>query len=174
MRNGGGLAAAYRAYAPNANRWVFATHADTAFGALAPVDTVNDADHRPSPTGRIRIVPLGGGSYGVGWINWTDSVRYGAWFSTYALTGVAESPAQPKRPPAAFRVTPSVARGPVRVSWDGSATRLTVTDVAGRIVRSIAAPKGSSFVWDGRAPAGTYLVCLTSGPGTATRPVVIQ
>lgn len=91
------------------------------------------------------------------------------WFS-FAIT----SPAQPERPAATFRVAPSVARGPVRVSWNGSAIRLTITDVTGRIVRSIAAPAGSSFVWDGRVPAGTYLVCLTTSNGTAAKPVVIQ
>jgi hypothetical protein len=90
------------------------------------------------------------------------------------MTAVAENPAQPGRPAAAFSVLPSVARGPVRVSWNGSAMRLTVTDVAGRTVRSIAAPAGNSFVWDGKVPAGTYLVCLTTSLGTATRPVVIQ
>ncbi|HTW92402.1 MAG TPA: hypothetical protein VMH22_11935 [bacterium] len=97
------------------------------------------------------------------------------YFNAPWFNGAIESPAQPERPAAAFRVAPSVARGPVRVSWSGSATRLAITDVAGRIVRSIAAPAGGSFVWDGKVAAGTYLVCLTTtGTRTTTRPVVIQ
>jgi hypothetical protein len=90
------------------------------------------------------------------------------------LTAMAESPAQPKRPAAGLSVSPSVARGPVRVGWRGNATRLTVADVAGRVVSSVAAPAGDSFVWDGNVPAGTYLVCLSTSSGTTTRPVVIQ
>jgi len=88
------------------------------------------------------------------------------------LTGVAE--VKPARPAPAFSVIPSVARGPVRVSWSGRAQRLLVSDAGGRIVRSIAAPAGNSFVWDGKVPAGTYFVRLTTSRGAATRPVVIQ
>jgi len=124
---------------------------------------------------RIVYSPGGGGPGGglvfPGSVSWTNTNGY---FNAPWFNGVAESPVQPKRPAVAFSVLPSVARGPVRVSWNGSATRLTVTDVAGRTVRSIAAPAGNSFVWDGKVPAGIYLVCLTTSSGTATRPVVIQ
>jgi hypothetical protein len=124
---------------------------------------------------RIVYSPDGGGPGGglvfPGYVSWTNTNGY---FNAPWSNGVAESPVQPRRPAAAFSVLPSVARGPVRVSWNGSAIRLTVTDVAGRTVRSIAAPAGNSFVWDGKVPAGTYLVCLTTSSGTATRPVVIQ
>jgi hypothetical protein len=94
------------------------------------------------------------------------------YFNAPWFTGVAE--VKLARPEAAFRVTPSVARGPVRVSWNGSAQRLTVSDATGRIVRSVAAPAGTSFIWDGRAPAGTYFVRLTTSQGAATRAVVIE
>jgi hypothetical protein len=113
----------------------------------------------------------GGGLVFPGYVSWVNTNGY---FNAPWFTGVAEPTAQPRRTAAAFSVLPSVARGPVRVSWNGSATRLAVTDVAGRIVRSIAAPAGNSFVWDGKVPAGTYLVCLTTRSSTATRPVVIQ
>lgn len=96
------------------------------------------------------------------------------YFNAPWSTGVAEDRAKPEQPGTGFSVLPSVSRGPVRVSWNGKATRLTVTDVTGSIVRSVAAPAGNSFVWDGRAPAGTYIMYLTTTSGTATRPVVIQ
>ena len=120
-----------------------------------------------------RIVYSPGGPGSGGGLVFTG-MSGGGYFNAPWFTGVAEDPLQTKRLAAALSVTPSVARGPVRVSWNGSAARLSVTDVAGRIVRSVAAPAGNSFVWDGRVPAGTYLVCLTTRSGTATRPVVIQ
>jgi hypothetical protein len=94
------------------------------------------------------------------------------YFNAPWFTGLAE--ASPKRPQAAFGVTPSVASGPVRIAWRGSAARLCVTDVTGRVVRSVANPAGESFVWDGKVPAGTYFVRLTAGQGTTTKPVVVQ
>jgi hypothetical protein len=120
-----------------------------------------------------RIVYSPGGPGSGGGLVFADMGGSG-YFNAPWFVAVAENRAQPRRPAAALRVLPSVANGPVRVSWSGSATRLTVTDVTGRIVRSIASPAGNSFVWDGRVPAGTYLVCLTTSSGLATRPVVIQ
>ncbi len=125
-------------------------------------------DYSRSP--RIVYSPGGPGSGG-GLV--FEDMSGGGYFNAPWFTGVVENRAQPNRT-ATLNVLPSVARGPVRVTWSGSATRLVVTDVAGRIVRSIAAPRGSSFIWDGRVPAGAYLVCLTTSSGTATRLVVIQ
>ena len=120
-----------------------------------------------------RIVYSPGGGPGGGLV-FTGAANNNGYFNAPWFTGVTESRAQPKRLHATFRVAPSVARGPLRVSWNGSATRLTVTDVTGRIVRSIAVPAGNSYVWDATVPAGTYLVCLTTSEGTTTRAVVIQ
>lgn len=97
----------------------------------------------------------------------------GVYFNAPWFTGgVTDRPVP--RPGTALDVSPSVARGPVRVSWQGVAERLTVTDVTGRKVADFAAPVGSSLVWDGKVAAGTYFVRLVTKSGTATRPVVIQ
>jgi hypothetical protein len=77
-RDGGGFAAAYRARTTAANCWLEARHADLVDGPYSVPDTISEPTHRPAPTSRIRIVPLGSGSYGVGWINWDDAVYGGA------------------------------------------------------------------------------------------------
>ena len=119
-----------------------------------------------------RIVYSPGGPGSGGGLVFVDMGGVG-YFNAPWFTGVAENPAQPERP-GEFSVLPSVARGPVRVTWSGRATRLVVTDVAGRVVRSVSAPAGNSFVWNPGVPAGTYLVCLATSSGTTTRLVVIQ
>ncbi len=100
------------------------------------------------------------------------------YFNAPWFTGVAE--ASPVQPAEAFSVVPSVARGPVRVSWHGSAQRLTVSDATGRIVRNIAASTGShSVTWDhrddgGRAlPTGVYFCTLDNGAGRVSGKVVL-
>jgi len=169
MREGGGLALAYRAYAAGITRYIFARHADTAGGTLTPPDTVNDAGHRPSPITHIRIVPLGGGSYGVGWVNYNDSVFYGAWFSAFTPAGVAERPA-PAPAPLAFRAR--LTEGGANLSFENPAAglvRLRVFDITGRLVwtdRRLL-PAGSQTT-SFRAPSsGVYIAVLDAAGKTA-------
>jgi hypothetical protein len=122
----------------------------------------------PKPS--IIYSPHGGSGGGLIFLNNTQN---GLYFNAPWFAGVAEQPA-PGRSASALKVTPSVSAGPVRLSWAGNATRLTVTDVAGRIVRDFAAPAGGSLVWDGKVAAGTYFVHLVTNQGSATRPVVIR
>jgi hypothetical protein len=120
-----------------------------------------------------RVVYSPGGPGTGGGLVFAGATRVNGYFNAPWLTGVAETAATPPRP-SSLSVRPSVAHGPVRVSWSGNASRLVITDVAGRVVTNVAAPAGNSFVWNHRVPTGTYLVCLTMGMGTATRPLVIR
>jgi len=170
MREGGGLAAAYRAYGAGGDRWVLAQHADTAGRTLSPADTANEAAHRPSNTSHIRIVPLGGGSYGVGWINYVDSIYYGAWFSTYTPSGIAERPAAAPLP-LSFRAL--LCRGGANLCFENPVTgqvRLRIFDGAGRLVRADRRllPAGRQTI-DFRAPSsGVYIAVLQAAGRTAS------
>jgi hypothetical protein len=104
------------------------------------------------------------------------------YFNAPWFTGVAEE--KPVRSAPTFSVTPSIARGPVRVSWNGSAQRLTVSDATGRIVRRLmdgVQPAGyHSVSWDGkddhgrRLANGVYFCRLTASGYRATDKVVLQ
>ena len=98
----------------------------------------------------------------------------GTYFNASWLTGVAEQPGATARSANLLRITPTIARGAVRIHWDGTATRLTVTDALGRIVRDYAHPVGQYLLWDGKVAAGTYFVRLVTNRCSATRPIVIQ
>ena len=124
---------------------------------------------------RIIYSPPGGSSGGLVFAGYNPSTgNTNGYFNAPWFGAIAESPAPAGRPVATFSAVPSISRGPVRISWDGSAARLTVADVTGRVVRSVAAPAGNLFVWDDRVPAGTYLISLTTNRGRTTRPVVIR
>jgi hypothetical protein len=164
-RQVGGLATAYRSYAPGSPRWVFFRHAPRANGTLTAADTVNEATHRPSPSSRIRIVPLGSGSYGVGWINWTDGVEYGAWFNTYTPSGIAELPPAPPAP-LSFRAVPRA--GGASLAFENPApgpVRLRVFDRAGRLAWSerLSLPEGRQTAEFHSAAAGAYIAVLEAG-----------
>jgi len=139
-----------------------------------------------SPTAINQSIPIGwssvqkpsiiyspngpGSGGGLIFLNATPDAIY---FNSPWFAGVAEPPA-PGRSASALKVMPTVSAGPVRLSWVGKATRLTVTDVAGRVVRDFVAPAGSSLVWDGKVSAGTYFVRLVTPQGATTQSVVIQ
>jgi len=164
-REVGGLATAYRSYASGADRWVYARRADRANGTLTTADTVNEAAHRPYPLARIRIVPLDGGSYGVGWINWTDPIHYGAWFNTYTPTGIAELPPAPPVP-LSFRAVPR--KGGASLSFENPApgpVRLRVFDRAGRLAwsRKLVLPPGRQAVRFDSPVSGVYVAVLEAG-----------
>ncbi len=135
-RDGGGFAAAYRVRTTPANCWIDVIHSDLVGGPYSAPDTVSDNSHRPSPTAHIRIVPLGSGSYGVGWINWDDAVNGGAWFAVYTPSGIAERPATAPLP---FAFHARLCRGGADLCFDNPApgpVRLRVFDRTGRIVRA--------------------------------------
>ena len=98
----------------------------------------------------------------------------GTYFNASWFTGVAEPHGVTARSVNLLGVTPTIARGAVRIHWEGTATRLTVTDALGRIVRDYGHPAGQYLLWDGRVAAGTYFVHLVTNRGSATRPIVIQ
>ena len=121
-----------------------------------------------------RIVYSPGGPGSGGGLVFADDPHQNTYFNAPWFTGVAEQPGVPGRSASVLGVTPSIARGAVRVHWNGSATRLTVTDALGRIVRDYAHPAGQYLVWDGKVAAGTYFVHLVTNQGSATRPIIIQ
>lgn len=74
--------------------------------------------------------------------------------------------------------SPNPSRGEVAFSWTGGGrARLTIVDLAGRVVRSVEAVDGRA-VWDGRdadgrnVRSGAYFARLESALGARTRMVV--
>lgn len=166
-RGGGGISAAFRCYAPGNDRWIYARHAAEPGGTYTDPDTVNESAHRPSPTARIRIVPLGSGSYGVGWINWQnpDPVYHGAWFSSYTPTGIA-GPSTPRPVQFGFRATPRP--GGARLAFANPShgpVLIRVFDRAGRLTWSTRAvmAAGSQTVDFNSPAAGAYVAVIEAG-----------
>jgi hypothetical protein len=79
---------------------------------------------------------------------------------------------------------PNPSSGEVRFSWTvpveltDTPSRLTIHDLAGRLVRAWDLRSGTTVSWDGRdaaggaAPAGLYVARLTLGDRVLTRPVI--
>ena len=123
-------------------------------------------------TPKIVYSPNGPGT--LGGVVFVDDVNPSSlYFNAPWFTGVAESGSQPAQS-VALGATPTVTRGPVRLTWAGAAQQVTVTDVLGRVLRTYTRPAGNSLVWDGKVPAGTYFCRLVTATGAATRPVIIQ
>jgi hypothetical protein len=166
-RNGGGTAVAYLERS-GSNSWSFAMHADPGGTYTAP-ETLSDNGTTIRATSRIRVVPLGGGSYGVGWIG-NGAVYGGAWFTTYTPSGIAERPA-PGPLPLSFRAL--TCRGGADLCFDNPAAgqvRLRVFDGAGRLIRAdcLTLAAGRQTV-DFLAPAsGVYIAVLEAAGKTAS------
>jgi hypothetical protein len=169
-RNGGGFVAAYRVRTTAANCWVDAIHSDLVGGPYSAPDTISDNTHRPSPTAHIRVVPLGSGAYGVGWINWDDAVYGGAWFTTYTPPGIAERPGHGLLP-LSFRAL--LRRGGADLCFENPAAgpvRLRVFDGTGRLISTdyltLAADRQAIGF---RAPtSGVYVAVLEAAGKTAS------
>jgi hypothetical protein len=168
-REGGGWAAAYRVRTTPANCWVDVIHSAQVGGPYSAPETISDNAHRPSPTAHVRVVPLGSGSYGVGWVNWDDAVYGGAWFAAYP-PGIAEIPASAPLP-LSFRAR--LCRGGAELCFENPAAgkvRMRVFDRVGRLVRSdcltlCAGQQSVGF----RAPAsGVYIAVLDAAGKTAS------
>jgi hypothetical protein len=169
-RKGGGFAAASRTVYLGYDRWVVACHASQVGGPYSGLDTLSEPAHRPCPTARIRIIPLGSGSYGVGWINWDDAVYQGAWFQTYTPAGIAERPA---RVPVSLSFSSAPSRGGANLSFDNPAAglvRLRIFDRAGRLVRSERRlrPAGRQSISFSAPSSGVYVAVLQAGERTAS------
>lgn len=95
------------------------------------------------------------------------------WISDWNLTqvtGVSDFPPA-AAPGPRLRALPSITRGGTELVASrpfGPAARITVHDVTGRRLRTIAAPEGGRAVrWDGDAPAGVYFLRLEDEGGAA-------
>jgi hypothetical protein len=150
--------------------WTEASRPDV-WSAAEPINLTVQSAWGYELTPQIVYSPFGPGSGGG--LVFADRDSSGLYFNAPWFTGAVAEQRAPARA-TVLRVLPSIGTGPVGVSWTGSAERVSIVDVTGRVVRDYPRPAGQSLVWDGRVPSGTYLVRLRMSNGQATAAVVIQ